>query len=146
MHLLACAGAHSNVHAYKMKCFINNTKSISFTICYSLLKARILGRPQSQAHTMITGLGVKLTTTGGGIGQKFSMKVGHGEKGSISPKIYALLFRTKVLCEPFLYLYFKLKLFLAQEYWRKCALKMLVKLTTGKEKNYAEEKKDGMVT
>jgi hypothetical protein len=60
---------------------------------------------------MITGLGVKLTTTGGEIGQKFSMKVGHGEKVSISPKFYARLFRAKVLCEPFLNLHFRRKLF-----------------------------------
>jgi hypothetical protein len=36
----------------------------------------------------------------------------------------------KVLRQAFLYLHFRFEFFLAQEYWRKCALKMLVKLTT----------------
>ncbi len=51
---------------------------------------------------------------------------------SISPTFYAPLFRTKVLRQAFLYLNFRFELFLAQEYWRKCAHEMLVKLTTGR--------------
>jgi hypothetical protein len=38
----------------------------------------------------------------------------------------------KVSRQAFLYLHFRFELFLAQEYWRKCAYKMLVKLTTGR--------------
>ncbi len=49
---------------------------------------------------------------------------------SISPTFNARLFRTKVLREPLLCLHLRFELFLAQEYWRKCAHKMLVKLTT----------------
>ncbi len=49
---------------------------------------------------------------------------------SISPTFYARLFRTKVSREAFLYLHYRFELFLAKEYWRKCARKMLVKLTT----------------
>ncbi len=48
----------------------------------------------------------------------------------ISPNFYKQLFRTKVLRAAFLYLNFRFELFLEQEYWRKCAHKMLVKLTT----------------
>jgi hypothetical protein len=50
---------------------------------------------------------------------------------SISPTFYALLFRTEVLREAFLNLHFRFELLLAKEYWRKCAYKMLAKLTTG---------------
>jgi hypothetical protein len=49
--------------------------------------------------------------------------------GSISPTFYELLFRMKVFHEAFLTLHFRFVLFLAQEYLRKCAHKMLVKLT-----------------
>jgi hypothetical protein len=49
---------------------------------------------------------------------------------SISPTFYARLFCTKVLRQAFLYLHFRFELFLAQEYWRKCTHKMLVKMTT----------------
>jgi hypothetical protein len=49
---------------------------------------------------------------------------------SISPTFYALLFCTKVLREVFWYIHYKFELLLAQNYWRKCAQKMLVKLTT----------------
>ncbi len=52
---------------------------------------------------------------------------------SISPTFYAQIFPTKVLSEAFLYLHFRLELFLAQEYWRKCTHEMLVKLTSGKD-------------
>jgi hypothetical protein len=38
-------------------------------------------------------------------------------------------FCTKVLRKAFLYLDYRFKLFLSQEYWCKCAHKMLVKLT-----------------
>jgi hypothetical protein len=48
---------------------------------------------------------------------------------SISPTFYARLFSTKVWREAFLSLHFRFDLFLAKEYWRKCARKMLVKLT-----------------
>ncbi len=50
---------------------------------------------------------------------------------SILPTFYTRLFRTKVLREAFLYLNFRFELLLAKEYWRKCAYKMLVKLTPG---------------
>jgi hypothetical protein len=40
------------------------------------------------------------------------------------------LFCATVSCEDFLYLQYRFELFLAQVQWRKCALKMLVKLTT----------------
>jgi hypothetical protein len=51
---------------------------------------------------------------------------------SISPTFYARLFVTKVLRESFLNLHFRFELFFfAQEYWSKCAHKMLVKLTIG---------------
>jgi hypothetical protein len=40
----------------------------------------------------------------------------------------------KILREAFFYLHFRFELFLAQEYWHKCAHKMLVKLTTGRRK------------
>jgi hypothetical protein len=52
-------------------------------------------------------------------------------KVSISPTFYARLFRAKVSHKAFLHLHFRFELFLAQEYWRKCAQKMLVKLTKG---------------
>ncbi len=51
------------------------------------------------------------------------------EKDLISPTFYPRLFCTKVLCKAFLYLHFRFELLLAKEYWRKCAYKMLVKLT-----------------
>ncbi len=53
------------------------------------------------------------------------------EKMSISPTFYGRLFCTKVSRQACLYLHFRFELFLAQEYWRKFAHKMLVKLTTG---------------
>ncbi len=46
-------------------------------------------------------------------------------------KILHAAFTTKVLRKAFLCLHFRFELFLAQEYWHKCAHKMLVKLTTG---------------
>jgi hypothetical protein len=49
---------------------------------------------------------------------------------SISPAFYVRLILAKVLGEAFSHLHFRFELFLAQEYWRKCARKMLVKLTT----------------
>ncbi len=49
----------------------------------------------------------------------------------ISPTFVARLFRTKVSRQAFLYLHFRFELILAQEYWSKCAHKMLMKLTTG---------------
>jgi hypothetical protein len=52
-------------------------------------------------------------------------------KGSISPTFYARLFCTKVLPEAFFVLAVKVKILLTQEYWRKCAYKMLMKLTPG---------------
>ncbi len=52
---------------------------------------------------------------------------------SISPTFYARLFCTKILCEAFFNLHFKFDLLLAKEFWRKCAHKMLVKLTTVEE-------------
>ncbi len=48
---------------------------------------------------------------------------------SISPT-YARFICTKVSRQAFLYLHVRFELFLVQEYWRKCACKMLVKLTT----------------
>ncbi len=51
--------------------------------------------------------------------------------GSISPTFYARLFRTKVSREAFLCLPWRLNFLFAQEYWRNCANKMLVKLTPG---------------
>jgi hypothetical protein len=50
---------------------------------------------------------------------------------SISSTFYARLFRTKVSCEAFLCLRCRFELLLAQEYRRKCAFIMLVKLTPG---------------
>ncbi len=50
---------------------------------------------------------------------------------SISPTFYAQLFLYKSYSQSFLYLHIRFELFLAQEYWRKCAHKMLVKLTRG---------------
>jgi hypothetical protein len=47
----------------------------------------------------------------------------------ISPTFYARLFCTKVLREASLNLHFRFELFLVQEYWRKWAHKLLVKLT-----------------
>ncbi len=66
--------------------------------------------------------------------QTFSLKNLHGRfkcsscgrQVSISRTFYVRLFRTIVS----LYLHFRFALFLALEYWRKCAHKMLVKLTT----------------
>ncbi len=55
---------------------------------------------------------------------------------SISPTFYAQLFCTKVLRAAFLHVNFRFKLFLVQEYWRKCAQKMLVKLTPKVEENW----------
>ncbi len=49
---------------------------------------------------------------------------------SISPTFYPRLFRTKVSRVAFLYFHFRFELILAQKYLRKCAHKMLVKLTT----------------
>ncbi len=46
-----------------------------------------------------------------------------------SPTFYGWLFRSKVSSAAFLYLDFMFELYLAQDYWRKCAHKMLVKLT-----------------
>jgi hypothetical protein len=40
-------------------------------------------------------------------------------------------FTQKFCAKLFLYSHLRLELFLAQEYWRKCAHKMLVKLTSG---------------
>jgi hypothetical protein len=48
---------------------------------------------------------------------------------SISPTFYARLFRMKVLREAFLYLHIRFELLLVKENSRKCAYKMLVKLT-----------------
>ncbi len=50
---------------------------------------------------------------------------------SISPTFYGRLFCTKVLQEAFLYIHFRFEHILAQEYQRKCAHKMVVKLTPG---------------
>ncbi len=50
---------------------------------------------------------------------------------SISPTFYVRLFCTKVSRKDFFVLTFKVWNFLAQEYRRKCAHKMLVKLTLG---------------
>ncbi len=51
---------------------------------------------------------------------------------SISPTFYAQLFCTKVSREAFFVLY--IELYLVKEYWRKCAHKMLVKLTPVSQK------------
>ncbi len=48
---------------------------------------------------------------------------------SISPTFSARFFRTKVLRASFLHLNLRYELFLAQEYWRKCSHRMLVKKT-----------------
>ncbi len=53
------------------------------------------------------------------------------DKVSISSTFYTQLFHMKVLHKAILYLHFRLELLLAQEYWRKCAHIMLVKLTQG---------------
>ncbi len=45
-------------------------------------------------------------------------------------------FGTNVLCQAFLYLHFRFKLFFAKEYWRKWAHKMLAKLTSKGYTNY----------
>jgi hypothetical protein len=50
--------------------------------------------------------------------------------GSILPTFYVRLFRTKVFGKAFFVLEVCVILFLAQGNWRKCAYKMLVKLTT----------------
>jgi hypothetical protein len=52
------------------------------------------------------------------------------DKVSISPTFYARHFHTKVLPKAF----FSSENFFAQEYWRKCAHKILVKLTKGNRK------------
>ncbi len=62
---------------------------------------------------------------------------------SISPN-FIRLFRTKIFHKAFLNLHFRFDIFLAKEYWRKCAQKMLVKLTTGHQsgsKNSFQPKK-----
>ncbi len=41
---------------------------------------------------------------------------------------FTCVFLYKVLCKIFMYLHIRFELFLVQEYWRKCAHKMLVKL------------------
>jgi hypothetical protein len=58
------------------------------------------------------------------------MKEEVSQKVSISPNILRAGFLyQRFFCEAFLYLHFRLELLKAQENWRKCAQKMLVKLT-----------------
>jgi hypothetical protein len=55
---------------------------------------------------------------------------------TISPTFYARLFHTKVFCKAVLYLHFRFELSCVQEYWRKYAYKMLVKLNKGHKKTF----------
>ncbi len=63
-----------------------------------------------------------------GSDQKFS----YGQV-SISPTFYARrTYLNKSFVRGFLYSYFRFELLLAKEYWRKCAYRKMVKLTTGR--------------